>query len=224
MSDFDEVLERLLADPEFQTALRRDPESALAGYHLAPDERQLLDAQLDLSPGEERTVEMRVSKSGVMGMVGPVFSALGMAASSGGGMLPRDEGGTGVAQTFGSVEDAQGVFGEVQPSGPDTGELAADYHTRVDADGDGHWDTYQAFERGDGGVDIKVDRNSDGVVDFVGHDYDRDGLVDDADYDKDFDGVLDTRMYDDDGDGWMDRSSRMPHPDQGTFGQAPAQG
>src|SRR4029450_10756113 len=95
MSDFYEVLERLLADPEFQTALRRDPESALAGYHLAPDERQLLDAQLDLSPGEERTVEMRVSKSGVMGMVGPVFSALGMAASSGGGMLPRGGGGAG---------------------------------------------------------------------------------------------------------------------------------
>ncbi len=223
MSDFDEVLERLVADPEFQTALRRDPKSALAGYHLAPDERRLLEAQLDLGPGEDRMVEMRVSKSGVMGMVGPVISALGMASSSG-GMLPRDEGGTGVAQTFGSVEDTKGTLGAVESSGPNAGQVAADYHTRVDADGDGRWDTYQAFERGDGGVDIQVDRNQDGIVDFVGHDYDRDGLVDDADYDKDFDGVLDTRMYDDDGDGWMDRSQKIPRPDQGTFGQAPAQG
>jgi hypothetical protein len=222
VSDFDEVLERLIADPEFQNALRRDPDSALAGYRLEPDERQLLDAQLDLGAGEERTVEMRVSKSGVMGMVGPVVSALGLASGSGG--ILRDEGGSGVAQTFGSVEDTQATFGAVDPSGPDAGQVAADYHTRVDADGDGHWDTYQAFTRGDGGVDIHVDTNQDGVADFVGHDYDRDGLVDDADYDKDLDGVLDTRMYDDDGDGWMDRSRPMPRPDQGTFGQAPAQG
>ena len=47
MSDFDEVLERLITDPAFQTALQANPNAALAGYRLQPDERQLLAAQLD---------------------------------------------------------------------------------------------------------------------------------------------------------------------------------
>ena len=76
----------------------------------------------------------------------------------------------------------------------------------------------------DGGVDIHVDTNRDGVVDFVGHDYDRDGLVDTADFDTDRDGVMDTRMYDDNGDGWMDREAPLSTSDQATFGQAPASG
>jgi hypothetical protein len=77
VSDFDDVLERLITDPAFPAALRANPDAALAGYRLQPDERQLLAAQVDAHTGEERTVEMRVSKSGVMGMVGPVVSAMG---------------------------------------------------------------------------------------------------------------------------------------------------
>jgi hypothetical protein len=229
MSDFDEVLERLVSDPEFQAALRRDPVSALRGYQLAPDERQLLDAQLDLGTGAERTVEMRVSKSGVFGMVGPMVSGLGLVGTPetpGSGVFgaPRQDEGTfgpaPVTQTFGTVEP-QAVFGTV---GADAGQPAADYHTSVDADGDGSWDSYQAVERGDGGVDIRVDTDGDGTVDFVGHDYDRDGLVDTADVDRDGDGALDTRLYDDNEDGWMDRETPMPTSDQATFGQAPASG
>ncbi len=229
MSDFDDVLERLLSDPAFQTALRRDPEAALAGYQLAPDERQVLDAQLDLGAGEERTVEMRISKSGVFGMVGPVVSGLGlMGTPEAPGTATfgprRDEGTFGsapVTQTFGTVEP-QAVFGTVEADASGAGQPAVDYHTSVDADGDGSWDAYQAVERGDGGVDIRVDRDGDGTVDFVGHDFDRDGLVDTADVDRDGDGALDTRLYDDDGDGWMDHERPMPTTDQATFGQAPA--
>jgi hypothetical protein len=234
MSDFDEVLERLLADPVFQAALQANPEAALAGYRLDPEERRLLDSQFDLGPGEERTVEMRVSKSGVMGLVGPVVSAF--VAGSGPvdtpghgafGLAPRDEGvldpGT-PKQTFGSVHATE-VFGLTDTPGPSGAPPveAVGYHTSVDVDGDGHWDANTAYERGDGGVDIRVDTNRDGVADFVGHDYDRDGLVDAADYDTDGDGVLDTRMYDDNGDGWMDHSAPIPGQSQQreTFGQAP---
>jgi hypothetical protein len=81
----------------------------------------------------------------------------------------------------------------------------ADYHTRVDADGDGRWDQYTAVDRGDQGVDLGVDRDGDGRAEFVGHDYNRDGLIDAADTDEDGDGQLDTRWVDDNGDGWLDR-------------------
>ncbi len=63
--------------------------------------------------------------------------------------------------------------------------------------------------RGDGGVDILVDNDRDGRVDFVGHDTDGDGLVNSADYDKDGDGFFEKTMHDDNGDGWMDRT--VPH-------------
>lgn len=236
MSDFDDVLERLLSDPVFQAALQANPEAALAGYRLEPDERRLLDTQFDRGPGEERTVELRISKSGVMGMVGPVVAAFGMAGSgpveSGQGafgLAPRDEGmldpGT-PKETFGSVPATE-VFG--LSDGPNHANQplieATGYHTSVDVDGDGHWDAAKAYERGDGGVDIRVDTNHDGVADFVGHDDNRDGLVDSADYDTDHDGVLDTRMYDDNGDGWLDRAAPLPGQVQAhdveTFGQAP---
>lgn len=244
MSDFDDVLERLIADPTFQAALQTNPDAALAGYRLQPDERQLLAAQLDSHTGEERTVEMRVSKSGVMGMVGPVVSAMGLAASAAPsgtgvfGLAPQDEGTFGLApqdqgtfdpgtpdQTFGEmpVTETFGTMG--QPSGGSSfvPAEAVGYRTYVDVDGDGIWDANTAYERPDGGVDIHVDVNHDGKVDFIGRDYDRDGLVDDADFDLDRDGVMDTRMYDDTGDGWMDRSGPVPgpHADEQTFGQAP---
>ena len=237
MSDFDDVLERLITDPAFQTALRANPDAALAGYRLQPDERRLLAVQLDGHTGEERTVELRISKSGVMGMVGPVVSAMGLAggpASPSGtgvfGLAPRDEGtfdpGT-PEQSFGEMPVTQ-VFGTTGP-GPGGGSFtppeAVGYHTYVDVDGDGTWDANTAYERPDGGVDIHVDVNHDGKVDFIGRDYNRDGLVDDADFDTDLDGAMDTRMYDDNGDGWMDRSGPVPgpHADEQTFGQAPAE-
>jgi hypothetical protein len=253
MSDFDTVLERLLVDPSFQAALAADPTAALRGYQLAPDERELLGAQLVAGSGEDRTVELRTSKSGVVGLLGPVAAAFGVAAGqSGTGPVHQSFGGPtetfgGPAQTFGDgpSQPSQDTFGTIpqsdsgpggattqsfgvsgvetfggtgtdsfgNTSGPGAGSAtfgsapveAVGYHTHVDVNGDGKWDAYTAYQRSDGGVDIDVDINHDGKVDFIGHDLNRDGLVDSADYDTNRDGVFDTRMTDDNGDGWLDR-------------------
>jgi len=226
MSDFDEVLERLVTDPQFQAALRADPSTALAGYQLDPQERAVREAQLDQGAGPDRTVEARISKSGLAGMIGPVASAFGLDAT--------EPGGHPVQSAYGPAPDDPAVgiaFGEVHATGaygaPDphsAGLPAADYHTWVDAGGDGSPDAYRAVERGDGGVDIEIDQDGDGRVDFVGHDYDRDGLVDDADYDTDRDGVLDTRMTDVTGDGWLDESAPLQHRGYAAYCPAPDPG
>jgi hypothetical protein len=232
MSDFDEVLERLVTDPAFQAALRADPEAALRGYRLDPQERALLESQLDLGAGADHAVEERVSKSGVFGLVGPVVSGLGLGAP------PEGTAAFGVARdepakaTFGRSDlGGQPSFGTFDsPPAPDdkpsgsgdppygAGAPAVGYQTWVDADGDGYGDRYQAVERGDGGVDLYVDQNGDGVADFIGHDYNRDGLVDSADYDTDGDGAVDTRLVDDNGDGWLDREVPYSNEARATFG------
>jgi len=238
MSDFDDVLERLLSDPSFRSALAANPDAALAGYRLDADERELLNAQVSSGAGGEHAVEARTTKSGLAGLLGPVTTALGVSAAghsspfaASGGSLGDAPGGQA---TFGGAR-ADGPGGEAfgaaaggssmgSAPGHDQGgtggsigtapaERAADYRTWVDADGDGSWDRHQAYERADGGVDIHIDLNRDGVADFIGHDYDRDGLVDDAEYDDNADGVMDRRMYDDNGDGWMDREKPI-HPDR----------
>jgi hypothetical protein len=231
MRDFDAVLERLLTEENFQRAVAADPAAALRGYELTAEERQLLHSQFDLGPGEERTVEMRANKSGVIGLLGPVAAAFGVAAVPGGGVT-----GAGSGQALGSAPLASESFGasgdghqEVMGAASSHQSLgsaptdspeslgsspvrATGYHTRVDVNGDGTWDRHVDYERDDGGVDIHVDMNHDGVADFIGHDVDRDGLVDSADYDRNFDGVMDVRMYDDTGDGWLDRREKLPQP------------
>jgi hypothetical protein len=251
MSDFDTVLERLVVDPGFQAALAANPAAALQGYQLAPEERELLGAQLVAGSGDDRTVELRTSKSGVVGLLGPVAAAFGVAVAgqSGTGPVhqsfggPTETFGGGPTQTFGDGPNqpipGQDTFGTIPQSDSGLGGStqsfgvsgvetfggggtdsfgttsgsgtvgppveAVGYHTRVDVNGDGRWDAYTAYERSDGGVDINVDVNHDGRVDFIGHDVNRDGLVDSADYDTNRDGVFDTRMTDDNGDGWLDR-------------------
>ena len=39
MSDFDTVLERLVTDPSFKSALAADPTGTLAGYQLSEESR-----------------------------------------------------------------------------------------------------------------------------------------------------------------------------------------
>src|SRR5262249_10935628 len=158
----------------------------------------------------DRTVETRTSKSGVIGLIGPVLSAIGVAADAtsntpietigqaGGGHEPLQSMGNAppghVTQSLGGAPTPTETIGHAPG---DSRVVAADYTPRVDADGDGRWDAYTAYERADGGVDVEVDMNHDGRVDFVGHDIDRDGLIDAADFDNDFDGQFETRMYDD---------------------------
>jgi hypothetical protein len=261
MSDFDKVMERLVTDKAFQAALAANPTSALAGYTLDKEERELLATQLVTGAGGERQVESRLTKSGVVGLVGPVAASLGIAAAGqavgsaqssqavgsapGGQAIGSSPGGefVGAAPVRESVghadvgSDSQAigqagpseVVGKSWSSSIGGAPVEADgYRTYVDVKGDSAWDAYKAYERADGGVDIHADRNSDGVVDFVGHDYDRDGLIDDAEYDNDFDATIDLRMYDDNGDGWMDRGVSIADgtepDDDGTtqgFGSAP---
>ncbi|GIF49084.1 hypothetical protein DFJ67_3264 [Asanoa ferruginea] len=264
MSDFDEVLERLVIDPGFASALASNPGLALASYSLSDDEISLLHTQVGAAPSTEHGVETRANQSSTFGLLGSfgglladgigggssgighaATSGLGSAGTSGFGPAGHDaasfgpyaqaegtHGGMGGLAGFGD-EIGQGLsdtptgsagmghapvpidglgsaptdhvgLGAAPPSGPPEG-----YHTRVDVDGDGDWDKHVLLGRDDGGVDILVDNNHDGRVDFVGHDTDADGLVNSADYDKNNDGFFEKTMYDDNGDGWMDRT--VPH-------------
>jgi hypothetical protein len=122
-------------------------------------------------------------------------------AHSGFGSAPDASSGFGAARTTG-LEDAGQAFGAAEhhlmpPEG---------YHPHIDADGDGHWDKATFIGTKNDGVEIFVDANHDGHVDFVGHDTNSDGLVDYADYDKDDNGTFEKRMFDDNGDGWLDRT------------------
>jgi hypothetical protein len=219
MSDFDDVLERLIIDPTFQARLAADPQAALAGYRLEPGELELLCSRAGGADLADRTVEMRTSKSGMVGMLGPVFAALGVAADGPTGPVepPGQGGGHGPLESMGDapahhVTTSMGHAPHPVESMGQAPHRVEDmtYHTRVDADGDGHWDSYKAYDDPNGGVDIEVDMNHDGKVDFVGHDDNRDGIIDSADFDNNFDGTFETRMYDDNGDGWMDRSEPIP--------------
>jgi hypothetical protein len=82
MSDFDTVLERLLVDPAFKAVLAADPAAALAGYRLSADELELLGSQLSTGDGQDRTVEMRSSKSSMFGLLSPLE---GLATGGAGG-------------------------------------------------------------------------------------------------------------------------------------------
>lgn len=280
MSDFDTALERLVSDPAFRDALAADPARALAGYHLEPDELDLLTAQIDTGTGGQRHVEERTSKASLFGLLSPMggggsgtVDALHGGSGSGtegfgspGGpaspaYVPADDGGLGggpregfgsagqegfgpasgggagtdgsLGSTFGGVvsgdagvtpgrspdyvpegSQSQGtIYGSAAAGTSDqfsSTQPPADYHTRVDADGDGRWDRFTAIDRGDRGVDLVVDRDGDGRPEFIGHDYNRDGLIDAADTDDDHDGRLDSRWVDDNGDGWLDHRTALP--------------
>ena len=291
MSDFDDVLERLVMDPAFASTLASDPSSALHGYQLSEDEIALLHTQVGGDLGAQHDVEIRANQSSMFGMLTPlagvfggigdhiVTSGMGPAAGGAGGgapvevsgigsaiqssgigsapaqsgLGPADGAGQAVVTGFGSAPvDAYGTdaygsgstyqtgglsgLGDDISSGLRADEAPAEsgfgaapipppppeppaavgppegYRTRVDVDGDGRWDDHVVMGRADGGVDIYVDNDGDGRVDFVGHDDDADGLVNSAEYDKNGDGFFEKRMYDDDGDGWMDRTVMQDPP------------
>jgi len=232
MSDFDAVLERLLADPGFQAMLAADPGRALAGYRLSADEVELLHAQVSTETGGQRRVEQRTSKASLFGLLAPLAGAAG-------GLAHAVDPPTHPGGMFGGGRDVVG-FGDVPPGGAGgaggqigtsmggsgvighqlgAADVPADYHPNVDIDGDGHWDQYTVQGRADGGVDLVGDSDHDGRADFVGHDDNSDGVIDSADYDTDADGVLDTHMADVNGDGWMDTSVSDQQP-QGRIGSA----
>ncbi|MFC6014737.1 hypothetical protein ACFP2T_00800 [Plantactinospora solaniradicis] len=77
MSDFDVVLERLVADPAFAAALSADPVDALAGYRLDADELALLQLQLGDDAGGQHGVETRANQSSLFGMFTPLVGLAG---------------------------------------------------------------------------------------------------------------------------------------------------
>jgi len=70
MADIDIVLERLVTEPQFRTALAKDPAGALAAYDLNEQDLQLLAGSLDEGDDDaQRGVEQRTSKSAVVGLL-----------------------------------------------------------------------------------------------------------------------------------------------------------
>ncbi|MDG6104792.1 hypothetical protein Daura_05425 [Dactylosporangium aurantiacum] len=92
MSDFDDVLERLLTDPGFQARLAADPAGALAGYDLSADELELLQAQVGGGDTGQSRVEQRTSKASMFGLLSSIGSGLGDVVHGHG---PGGLGGTG---------------------------------------------------------------------------------------------------------------------------------
>jgi hypothetical protein len=76
MSQLDEVLERLIVEPEFKRAVADDPATALAAYRLTADELELLGTQLDVSSGLSGGIEDRQSKSALFGLLAQAVDLL----------------------------------------------------------------------------------------------------------------------------------------------------
>jgi hypothetical protein len=68
MAGVDEVLERLVTDQAFRTALRDDPVGALDGYDLQEEDLAVLAATLAEGQGSDHDVEQRTSKSALLGL------------------------------------------------------------------------------------------------------------------------------------------------------------
>lgn len=115
----------------------------------------------------------------------------------------------GLGAAMGRAGETMSDGGVDRPVYDNEGQL---YQTRVDANGDGRWDRFTTTDRGSRGVDLGVDRDGDGRVDWVGHDLDRDGLIDEASVDHDYDGLLETRWVDRNGDGWLDERRAWEEP------------
>jgi hypothetical protein len=100
VSDFDDVLERLLTDAVFKARLAADPGGALAGYRLSSDEIDLLRSQLSADEGGQHSVEQRTSKASLFGLLGGFgggFGGLHDAAAHAGGATDGGSAGMGDA-------------------------------------------------------------------------------------------------------------------------------
>lgn len=222
MSDFDKVLERLLVDPAFKAAMAADPDRALSGYKLAAEERELLGVPVATGAGVSHAVEDRTTKSGVIGLVGPVVTAFGIAGTQGLGSAPHGTstfGGLG-AQSMGDAPGGGSTFGNAPRSdGTVTFDEGGDEPTESFGTGQvvqalGGAPDREAVEAsdyrtwvdvdGDGSWDAhKAYERADGGVD-IHADIDGDGRVDFIGHDVNRDGLVDSAEYDRDLDGAMD--------------------
>ena len=119
MSDFDDLLERLLLDPEFKAVLAADPDRVLAEYRLDPEQRRVLLTQVSTEAGTGLKVEERISKAGMAGLLS-AFSE-----GAGGGMAQHTmQGVHTVAPTTMSAHGATISAGAIQHA-IDTGAPAS---------------------------------------------------------------------------------------------------
>ncbi len=229
MSDFDAVLERLVTDPAFKSALAADPAAALAGYRLSGDEVELLRSQVAAGDAGERTVETRTSKASMMGLLGQ-FGGMGLGGHA--ATEPPVTMGRGIThEHFGpkvttgleplSNPPDQGHYGGLGERaawmGPgDAGQAGQHYgpseagatgaEGAVPGAGDQPATGYHPHIDADG--DGKWDkyaaiRHVDGSVD-VYEDRNRDGLIDFIGHDRNGNGILESADYDENFDGATD--------------------
>jgi hypothetical protein len=129
MSDFDDVLERLLTDPPFAAALAADPDLALAGYRLDAAEAALLRSQVaGDTAADVAKVETRTNKSSTFGLLAP-FAAMGGVVDSFGHAL-ADPGHT---SGLGSAPDAWGSGGAAPAAHSALGDAPAAHQGVGDA-------------------------------------------------------------------------------------------
>ncbi|AVT36893.1 hypothetical protein [Plantactinospora sp. BB1] len=112
MSDFDDVLERLVTDPAFAASLAANPVDALAGYRLDADELALLQLQIGGGTDGQHGVETRANQSSVFGMFTPLTGLAGALPGVGEigttGLGPAGSSGTAgsaLAHGFGAAAD-----------------------------------------------------------------------------------------------------------------------
>ncbi|MET7421770.1 Os1348 family NHLP clan protein [Dactylosporangium sp. NPDC005555] len=142
MSDFDDVLERLLTDPGFQDRLAADPAGALAGYRLTADELELLQAQVGGADAGQSRVEQRTSKASMFGLfssigsgIGDVVHGHGGGHGGGHGLADSAQGsgaGQSAARGLGALEQSGGRHAAVEPGPGGPGGLAAHLQDAVD--------------------------------------------------------------------------------------------
>jgi len=227
MSDFDDVMERLVMEPAFAAALASDPERALVGYHLTPDERTLLHSQVDASAGPaQRSVETRANQSSMFGLLGTagavgheLFGSAAAPSHSGFGASGFGASGLGPAQAdgvagFGPAADGVSGFGPADGGGSGGGIGVSMVGTAAGGDvlepvGHPHLPA---------GYDTVVDADADGRWDAhtvvagqhggadIRVDLDQDGRVDFVGHDQDLDGRIDSADIDRDGDGFAERT------------------
>src|SRR4051812_11119322 len=122
MSDFDAVLERLLNEPSFASALAADPDATLAGYKLDAGELDVLRSQISAdSGGGLAAVETRTNKSSTFGLFSS-FADVGHTLAQGPGtdattLGPWSEFGSAAGIAAQHTADAAGSAGAGQGLG-----------------------------------------------------------------------------------------------------------
>ncbi len=117
--------------------------------------------------------------------------------------MTADENHDGTMDTRLVDTNADGYMDHSSPYGTDTHQPVE--HPRIDFNGDGHFDSYDSYNDGQGHENF-VHHDAQGRVDAVARDNNHDGKIDQEWVDEDHDGRLDTMWTDTNGDGWMDKS------------------